>query len=1300
MSSFIKIVTTPLIVGAILVWLTGSSWSQEDEARRDRAGDRRGGVGGGPVGGTPGSGGPGRGGFGGGGRRGGGGGLLGEIQNEGTRTEIKLTDEQYQKLQEIGESANNRDQFGDIFGRMQAAQSEEERTKIREEIRVKMEETRTQSEVKMKSVLTEDQFKRLDQIRLHRDGSRALGREEVQTELGLSEDQKKQLEAIQEERSNKFRELGFQASEEDREKVRQEYDQKTLGILNDQQKRQWQQKLGPPPTDPGQPRPTFGGPAGGGAPMAPVRPRPVVVEVVPEGAQAVMSFGGEPAATAGATTLTPEQRASAKLSFNFRYAPWTEVLRLFARESGLSLDLLDVPPGTFSYYDQNSYTPKEALDVINGYLLPKGFVLVHRDDFLVSLNIDDPIPPNLIPKVTPEQLADRGRNELLTVTFPLEGVDAAQIATEINEVKGPQGKVVPLASANAVLVTDIGSNLRNIQSMLKEMIGRPGPNDPSFKPYQIKNLPAIEAEAILRSVLGIGTGVANVSAMNDSRSRSSSSSSSIPITIAADERTNKLLISTNSKTHLLIEQALLTIDVEGEASNFSAAANKPFLRVYSVTSSDAREVVKTIDALMPGIVINEDGRSGKIHILASPDKHAEVENLIRQMDGAGGATQQMTVIPLSKMDPMIASATVRAMFLKDGELAPTIEPDLYGRQLMVRGDANQLLQIKTLLAQLGEDGTGIRERSNESRMRTIPLSGRDAEAILPLIERMWNQRSSSPIKVINPDERGPVKDIIAPGAGRTLREDRAPASTQNSTSPNSASPGSPASVSSPTKDSTNSITPVSKLTPVRTASQTTVLAQAEPVKSPPAEPQAAQGATQPPAAPVLNPLQYSDEQLLDLLELYINRSVDQAEQPATLEIPPTTPVETQPLPEPTPVTPAPADRGTVNSLPNSEINVTISGDEIVIYSLDPEALNEFEDLVEAAMQAIPPSTSWTVFTLQSADATEASLMLEQLLPYSNVSSTSSGGGMLGSLSGAASSLGSGLAEMTGLSSITAAGQSLRIIPDTSLNALFVSGPSRQVKEVEEMLRILDATDWPDSLRDKVTRLIPVAHAEVDDVLRMVKESYKVYVDPPQQQQRGGNPLAAMMGGGGGRGGRDGEDPAAQIKMTVSADTNTNQLVIWADEALFREVESFVQAIDKSAEEARRTVRVVSLQNTNSKVIQGALGTLMPRVNVSSTGTRRPTTEPSTSSPNSNSSAPSGSDQDRIRQFMEQRMRERMQGGGDTGGGRTSPFGGGSTSGRPGGFGGTPFGGGSPFGGRSPTGGGGGDSGRGGGRPGR
>jgi hypothetical protein len=67
-----------------------------------------------------------------------------------------------------------------------------------------------------------------------------------------------------------------------------------------------------------------------------------------------------------------------RLKFSFRLEPWQNVLDWFADQAGLSLLMESVPPGTLNYTDSRSYTPAEALDVMNGVLLTKGYTLVRR----------------------------------------------------------------------------------------------------------------------------------------------------------------------------------------------------------------------------------------------------------------------------------------------------------------------------------------------------------------------------------------------------------------------------------------------------------------------------------------------------------------------------------------------------------------------------------------------------------------------------------------------------------------------------------------------------------------------------------------------------------------------------------------------------------------------------------------------------------------------------------------------------------------------------------------------------------
>ena len=1215
----------------------------------------RGGRGGPGGGGFGGPGGGGRGGF--GGMRGGGG-PTSELRNESTLTELQLSDEQKQKLQEQSDARRaNRGgspRMQELFGQMQNA-SDEERQLLQAEIQIEMTKAQAEQEEQVKQVIGDEKFTRLRQLNFHRQGAGAVTQDAVAKEMGLTQEQKDQIAKLQEEQGAAMRELGFRASPEDQQKITDKYSAKITAVLTADQQTKWQGLIGPPPQVSAVAGPAGAPPGVSPGTSSPAPRRPSMIVEVPPGVTPEVSFGAD-------------AKATQKLKFGFRYAPWNDVLKLFAESANLSLDLNSVPPGTFSYFDKKEYTPTAALDIINGYLLPKGFVLVKRDEFLVCISIDEEIPPNLVPVISSDELLTHGKNELLTVVFPLEGVDVEQIAKEMEQVKGPQGKVVGMKTTNSLLVTDIGTNLRRIQTLLVGAT-RGGPNDLVFKPYTMKYLNASDAELVLRGLLGLQVTVTNVSAGGgfDGRGRdprfgggggpqppttpTSARTGKSTASMTSDPRTNALLVTATAADHTLIETALKTIDVEAEGATASAASNKPYLRVYKVTSAEPREVSKTIDALMPGIVVNEDSSIRSISIFANEKQQTEVETLIRQLDGGGG-TSQVTVIPLNKMDASLAVSTLQSMFLRDGTAAPTIQADLLGRQVMVRGTADQLLQVKTLLTQLGEDGTGRPKGSEAGLFRRYPISGRDPEELLPLIERMWGTASPNPVRIVTPAQRnqsggssGPVKGIVRPGKG-VIETQRPTAPTQ----PSASKQGSQKPVAGKPRG-----------TLVRMA----VL----------------QGAETPAEAAV--PVEARDEDAL--LEQFLRENGATA-RPAPAPAP--VAIESMPA-EATPSVTAPAAQPATSASASDKppVVITVLDDELLLTSDDPAALDQMEELLGQTMEILPPRVQWTVYPLQTADATEIATMLEQLLPDASVSTTSSSGSsMLGSMGGGVSSFGSSLMGMTGLGNMGAGPQTLQIIPEVRLNALFVAGPTAKVREVEEMLKVLDASEWPDSLRSKTSRMVQLEYADAQEVLDVLKETYKGYLEEGGNNPQA-NALAMLMGGG--RGGNQNQNQKPKAQLSLSADKRTNQIVVWSDDTIYQEVKTLTESLDESAHAAKRTVRVLSLQNTNSSVITSALGQLMPKVKVSSSGPRSSSSSSSSSSgsgnppPNTSSSGGGGDNapsQDQMRDFFRQ---QRGSGGSPFGqpGGGGSPFGSGGS--------GSPFGsgGGSPFGsGRSGRGG--------------
>lgn len=168
-----------------------------------------------------------------------------------------------------------------------------------------------------------------------------------------------------------------------------------------------------------------------------------------------------PTSAAATPDPLPKQDRDGKLSFNFRYQPWQEVLDWFAEQSDLSLVLESPPSGTFNYTDSRRYAPAEALDVLNSVLLTKGYTLVRRDRMLVLVNLEDGIPPNLVTDVPLDELDDRGEYELVRVLFQVRNMTPEAASEEVSRMIGPQGTVVVLPRAGMLQVTETAGRIRD-----------------------------------------------------------------------------------------------------------------------------------------------------------------------------------------------------------------------------------------------------------------------------------------------------------------------------------------------------------------------------------------------------------------------------------------------------------------------------------------------------------------------------------------------------------------------------------------------------------------------------------------------------------------------------------------------------------------------------------------------------------------------------------------------------------------------------------------------------------------------
>jgi Spy/CpxP family protein refolding chaperone len=185
-----------------------------------------------PGGGQPGRGGPGFGGP----------GFL--LANKSVQEELKITDDQKKKIEEVNKKVDDA-----IQEKTKDIEDRRERFQKGFEIRREMADQTTKE---LMGVLKDEQKKRLEQIQNQMAGVRAFANEEVQKKLNLTDEQKTALKEVGEEyrtQAEKAREEAgrdFQKMREATQKLNKETMGKIAAKLTSEQKKAWKELTGEP----------------------------------------------------------------------------------------------------------------------------------------------------------------------------------------------------------------------------------------------------------------------------------------------------------------------------------------------------------------------------------------------------------------------------------------------------------------------------------------------------------------------------------------------------------------------------------------------------------------------------------------------------------------------------------------------------------------------------------------------------------------------------------------------------------------------------------------------------------------------------------------------------------------------------------------------------------------------------------------------------------------------------------------------------------------------------------------------
>lgn len=1087
--------------------------------------------------------------------------------------------------------------------------------------------------------------------------------------LKLTDDQAKKIADMRMELMSQFRTM----SPTEYATAKKEYDEKALALLNDDQKALWEKQKqadGGKTEVPATEKSTTVE-AAAETPVEPAR----MDEKIPEGAKMEASFG--PNGIVENDDAKNATKKGQKLSFSFQYAPWEVVLKLFADINGMSTDLADMPMGTFTYHDNREYTMTEALDVLNGYLLSKGYILVHRDNFLVCVKIsENAVPVQYIQRVTEDELDARGKNELLTLTIPLKEGDADKMVSDIEKLIGPYGTVTALKGTNALVLTGIGDNLRRISALLKS-VKLLDTRDAAFKAIALKHISANDAERSVRRLFGLNPTVTTTQQPNFG-GRGFGNNGGFPgggrgggnfgggdfgggnfgggnfgggnfpgagggnfpgapgggapgggapgggAPAGAGQNSpyyNKIQVIADNRTNHLLVAA-------------SAAHLKLVEELIKSIDTDVDQFGKPINTTDKPFVLHAYNVSGSDTASMGRMVNSIYPGVVVGDDARSGkifvqATKEdhIEIQNLLKMTSVDDSVDVFHLTKHDPvQMTATLKSLFQNegtRAPSIEADAtNRRLLVRGTPDQMAQV-RGMLMKMGEINDPNAKSSNGDSKM------RTFNTGSIDAREIVNLLEKTYGADqrpfrIVIPAQPSPIRSRVMPSMPEGNIDPALLESLRPIRRDSSRNDENKPDAPATRQTEPRRE-------PAQPQENRPRDIRPTRSASTriyPPVVPASRVVRHPLEDVKAVEKKESDESSPSAANVDTKssELADDRDAKIQRVIEAEKAglankSVAQADdtdaKPKASNAPKGQTTITIMGNEILVHSDDPAELNQIEETISAILAAIPQRTRWTVFYLRTADATETAQMLERLFPQSSVTSTPTGNdGMFGGFMGGLSNLGRGLMNSTGLNQSLGASQNLKIITDARANSLFISGPPEVLRDVGYMLELLDAAEVPGSMRDRQPHSIQVEYADVEEVAEIIESVFKDSMTVDQQQQgQQMNPFAAMFAGQN-RGGANNRKPAGP-ELTIGVDRRTSNLIVSCNEVMFGRIETMVKAIDLRAKEANSTVRMVALKTADPSVVQSTLTSLIPRVTVSATSpkTRKKDVQSDPANPN-------------------------------------------------------------------------------------
>ena len=462
------------------------------------------------------------------------------------------------------------------------------------------------------------------------------------------------------------------------------------------------------------------------------------------------------------------------IQFSFDKADWKDVVPWFAEQTGYSWQpISDWPEGTFTFSNEQKYSPKEALDQLNYALRLRkpAYTIIRNRNQLILTDASRPLPNELIETVTPAELDQRGDYEIVRCKFSLGSIDVNTVQQDLRSSISPQYQnfIKVLPSTNDFIARETGGNLRKVRDAILEITRRKA--IVSF--YLLKHYDPEQFLIVSRPLLGIAEG-------GDRRDDGS-------LIISIDPSTDRFILRGTPSAINEFKELAAVVDtaVDEEETN----TERPYLKSYPVVT-DPEVARKVVETMLDGTdaTIGQDETTGAIILNGRKEHHQRASDTLATLRGEVGTTK------IVRLEYSSASTILSAVQSLMGSAASGVEnpsgPKLLANTvqnyIVIRGTPSEIFQISEMIIQLDQEQRldPNRERTNV-RVVKVPKAKRD-NLIEDLQDYMDSAGLKNRIRVIKPKEdrekaNGGLRRFKSPGSGskelQRSEEMRTPQST-------------------------------------------------------------------------------------------------------------------------------------------------------------------------------------------------------------------------------------------------------------------------------------------------------------------------------------------------------------------------------------------------------------------------------------------------------------------------------------------------------------------------------------------